>query len=64
MSNNERVMYEIVKRRGIVGALLWSEYEAAAKAVVAGIPPETVTPIEQMLAWIELTILENRRLKN
>ena len=63
MSNNEKAMYEILKRRGNVPDLNYPEYLEAAGQVVASIPPERVTPIEAMIHRLEQTILNNRNLK-
>jgi hypothetical protein len=60
-ANNEKALYEVLKRRGLVRDLTYFEYQIAARQVVAKIPSEAVTPIEEMLNALELRILANRK---
>jgi hypothetical protein len=61
MSNNEVAIYHILKRRGKVAEpFSYDEYAEAAKEVVAGIPPESITPIGVLLTRLEGTILKRR----
>jgi hypothetical protein len=61
-SNNEKVIYGILRRRGFVPDLSYAEYLKAAREVVSGIPLEAITPIEEMLTRLEQTIIANRKL--
>jgi hypothetical protein len=54
-------MYEILQREKKVLNLAYEEFLEAAREVVAGIPFEKVTPIEEMLSRIEERILARRR---
>jgi hypothetical protein len=62
---NEKAMYEILIRRGnVVPVPPYDEYLEAAKEVIAGIRPEQVTPIEEMLSSIETRIATRRAIWN
>jgi hypothetical protein len=62
VSNNEWAMYEILVRRGIAPGLSFAEFEKAAVQVVAAIPPEAITPLEEVIERLEITVLRNRLL--
>jgi hypothetical protein len=56
---SERAIYNILKER--IPALSYEEYLAAAKAVVAEIPPERVTPMAKLLTRLQQEILNRRQ---
>jgi hypothetical protein len=60
-SPNEVAMYEILQREKKVPNLAYEEFLEAAREVVATIPLEEITPIEEMLSRIEERILARRR---
>jgi hypothetical protein len=58
--STERAVYKILQRRAVVADLSYSEFFAAATAVVAKIPLNEITPIEEIIARVEVTVLSNR----
>jgi hypothetical protein len=57
----EKAVYGILLRRKIiVPEPTYDEYLTAAKKVVSRIPPEKITPIEDLINGLELTLLRNR----
>jgi hypothetical protein len=56
----ERAIYNILKQRALVPDLTYPAYEKAAYQVVARIAPDEITPVDDLLDRLELTILSNR----
>jgi hypothetical protein len=59
----EQAIYDILKQRAIVPNLTYPEYEQAAQQVVARIAPEEITPVDDLLNRLELTIFFMQRNK-
>ena len=53
-------MYEVLARRGKIANVPFSEYLTVAREVASEIPPEKVTPIEELLDELEKRILSKR----
>lgn len=58
--SNVLVIYDILCRRGKVPKLTYAEYHEASWEVVAGIPPEQIITVEEMLARLEEAVLKRR----
>jgi hypothetical protein len=56
---SELAVYNMLKKR--IPGLSYEEYLAAAKELVASIPPEEVTPVAKLLTRLERQVLNRRQ---